>query len=387
MQFEFSEDQETLRDHAVKFLRNECSSAVVRDVLDSDKQFHADLWTAIVDMGWTGVAIPEEFGGLGAGHLELCVIAEELGRVLAPVPFSSTIYLTAEALMMSDNIAQKEHWLPKIVSGEAVGALAMAEGAGSPSWSQFQTKVLPAEDGRVRLTGVKWPVLDGMEANVAIVPATGDDGLGFYLVELGQEGVVRTPEPSIDESRPQARLQFNGAYAERIGASNAVTVQELLNRAAILFAFEQLGGAAACLEMAVAYAKERYAFGRAIGSFQAIKHKLSNMFAELELARSNCYYAAWALSVNDPVLAEAAAVARLSVSKVYFNCAKENIQIHGGIGFTWDLDAHLFYRRSKLLSSTIGGSGRWRDNLIRSLETKEAAIADAGDRAAILENQ
>ncbi|MEM8986649.1 MAG: acyl-CoA dehydrogenase family protein [Pseudomonadota bacterium] len=382
MKFEFSEDQELLRDQARKFLQDKCAGAVVRGVLESDQTHDDGLWREIAEMGWTGVVIPEEHGGLGLGYLELCVIAEELGRALAPVPFSSSIYFAAEALMQDGSSAQKAAWLPKLASGEVVGALALAEGPGATPFSKTKTKAQSSGNGQFRISGVKGPVLDGMAADIAIVPALGEDGFGLYLVALDQNGVERAVEPSLDESRPQARIAFDNAVAEKIGDSGEASLRYLLNKAAVLFAFEQLGGADACLQMGVAYAKERFAFGRPIGSFQAIKHRLADMYAELELARSNCFYAAWALSTDDVSLAEAAAVARISISAAYFTCAKENIQVHGGIGFTWDLDAHLYYRREKLLSSVIGGQRRWREYLVQALENKEMTAADENARVA-----
>ncbi len=380
MNFQFSEEQELLRSQARKFLEKECSSQVVREVLESDQPFDRDLWSAVAELGWTGVAIPEEFGGLGVGYLELCVIAEELGRALAPVPFSSSIYLAAEALLLGGSSTQKQRWLPKIASGETTGAFAIAEGAGAPAWNRMNTKAETCGDGQFRINGVKTPVLDGLKADIAIVVALENQVPGLYLVDLNQENVTRTLEPSIDESRPHARITFSDALGERLGKPGVATIRQLLDRAAILVAFEQLGGADACLQMAVSYAKERFAFGRAIGSFQAIKHKLADMYAELELARSNCFFGAWALSTDDPELSEAAAVARLSISRAYTNCAKESIQVHGGIGFTWELDAHLYYRRSKLLNVALGSPARWQEYLIQSLEQKEEV---AGNHARV----
>lgn len=373
MKFEFSDDQEMLRDEARRFLSDKSTSAAVRGVLESDTSFDASLWRAIGDLGWGGVAIPEEFGGLGMGYLELCVIAEELGRSLAPVPFSSSIYLAAEALLRFGTLDQKRAWLPRLASCEAIGALALAEGAGSPSWNRLQLTAAGPSDA-CRLNGVKWPVLDGLAADVAIVAAKGADGVGLYLVDLAQPGVSRAAEPGIDESRPSARLTFSDATAQRLATGEAA-IQTLLNRAAVLFSFEQLGGAQAALDMGVSYAKQRFAFGRAIGSFQAIKHKLADLFSELELARSNCFYGAWALSTDDASLDEAAAVAMIGVTRAYFNCAKENIQVHGGMGFTWDLDAHLHYRRSRLLGGIIGGQARWREQLVRVLERSNTLAA------------
>jgi acyl-CoA dehydrogenase len=372
VKFEFSDEQEMMRSEARRFLQRECTSSVVRSVLESDKNYDAPLWKSICEMGWTGVAIPERHGGLGAGYLELCVIAEELGRALAPVPLSSSIFLAAEAILRGGDDAQKSEWLPKLASGAAIGTLALGEGPGAASWGRCAAKAEKSGRG-FAITGEKWPVGDGMAADVAVVPAIGPGGLGLYLVKLDQPGVERSSEPSFDESRPQARIILRAADAEYLGASNEATLQDVINRAAVLYSFEQLGGAEVCLNMAVAYAKDRFAFGRPIGSFQAIKHKLADLYAQLELARSNCYYGAWALSTNDRALPEAAACARLGISKIYFECAKEGIQVHGGIGFTWALDAHLYYRRSKLLSAVIGGQTRWRETLIQALENRERA--------------
>jgi acyl-CoA dehydrogenase len=378
VKFEFSDDQELMRGEARRFLADKCPSRVVRDVLESpDLAQDKGLWQAITANGWTGIAIPEAYGGVGAGYLELCVLAEELGRALAPVPFSSSIYLAAEALLLAGNEAIKVEWLPRLADGSAIGTLALSEGPGFPSWSKIETRASGAGE-TVRLTGVKAPVLDGMAATAAVVAARNEDGIGLYWVELDQPGVARTFESGIDDSRKLARLVLDGATGRRIGASDAATLETLLDRAAVLFAFEALGGASAALDMGVAYAKQRYAFGRAIGSFQAIKHNLADLYAGLELARSNCFFAAWSLSTGDATLAEAAACARLAASQTYFDCAKENIQVHGGMGFTWEVDAHLHYRRARLLGGAIGSRAWWQEALLRALErgfAQDVAVA------------
>ncbi|MEY2756648.1 MAG: hypothetical protein RIR33_426 [Pseudomonadota bacterium] len=370
-----------MRSEARRFLQKECTSAVVRSVLESDKPFDERLWKAICAMGWPGVALPEQYGGLGAGYLELCVMAEELGRSLAPIPFSSSMFLAAEAIMRGGSDAQKAEWLPKLASGESIGTLALGEGPGAAAWEKCGAGAERAGSGFV-VTGVKWPVADGMAADVAVVPAKDSHGLALYLVKLDQPGVERCLEPSFDESRPQGRITFKAAAAERLAMSDLATLEDVINRAAILYSFEQLGGAEASLNMAVAYAKDRYAFGRPIGSFQAIKHKLAELYAQLELARSNCYFGAWTLSTDDATLPEAAACARLGASRIYFECAKECIQVHGGIGFTWAFDAHLHYRRSKVLSAVIGGQTRWRETLIRALERKNCTSQSDHSRVA-----
>jgi acyl-CoA dehydrogenase len=370
VQFDFSEEQEMMRGEARRLLAAKSPTTAMRAVLESDSTHDVALWNSVAENGWTGIAIPEKHGGAGAGYLELCLLAEELGRALAPIPFSSSIYLAAEALLLSSDDVLCSAWLPRLARGEVIGTFALSEGVGFPSFHRMSTRATGTGDD-VRLNGVKTPVLDGMAADVAIVAAHGERGVGLYCVELNQSGVDRRAEAGIDDSRPLARIAFSGAKAQRIGQSNIATLETLLNRAAVLFAFEQLGGAQAALDMAVDYAKQRFAFGRPIGGFQAIKHKLADLYAGLELTRSNCFYAAWALSTNDASLAEAAACARLSATKSYFDCAKENIQVHGGMGFTWEVDGHLHYRRARLLGSAIGGQGYWREALVRTLEAAD----------------
>jgi acyl-CoA dehydrogenase len=366
--FDFSPDQKALRDQARKFLAEHASSVRVRRILDTDEPYDRELWRGVAEMGWTGTAIPEAYGGAGFGYLELCVIAEELGRSVAPIPFSSTVYLAAEALLLAGSEAQKRAWLPRIAGGEVVGCLALAEGPGAPSPRAVTTR---AVDGRI--SGTKAPVADGDVADVAIVAARaqGDD-LSLFLVELGGPGVSRTALPTVDPTRSHARLVLDGAPAEPLGAAGegARLLERVFDRAAVLMAFEQVGGAQAALDMAREYALGRFAFGRPIASFQAIKHKLVDMYVGVELARSNAYYAAWALSTDAPELPVAAAAARVSASEAYFHAAKENIQTHGGMGFTWEFDCHLHYRRAKLTGLGLGSARRWKDLLITRLEAR-----------------
>lgn len=371
MQFDFSEDQELMRDEARKLLARESTSSRVRAVLESDQAFDRDLWALLADQGWQGIAVSEQQGGAGAGYLELCVLAEELGRALAPVPYSSSVFVVAEALKMATQDDVVTGWLARLASGEAIGCFAIAEGGGGGHWASLKTAAEGADDG-CTVTGEKPIVIDGMAAQIALVAAQSGGEAGLYLVELDQDRVRRGAVAGIDESRPLASLSLERARAHRLDGVGQVEIDRLLDRAATLMAFEQLGGAAAALEMGVEYAKQRYAFGRQIGSFQAIKHKLADLYAELELTRSNCFMAAWALSSDDASLPEAAASARLSASKLYFVCAKENIQVHGGMGFTWELDGHLHYRRARLLSAALGGSTFWRERLIKSLTRRNS---------------
>jgi len=368
--FDFSSDQRSLRDQARKFLAEQASSARVRRILEGAAPYDAELWRGMGEMGWIGTAIPEAHGGAGFGYLELCVIAEELGRSLAPTPFSSTIYLAAEALLLAGSETQQKRWLPRIAQGNAIGCFALAEGPHVATPGNLTTR---AEGGRV--TGTKLPVMDGDVADFAVLAAAEPGGrTSLFLVDLTGPGVRRSPVTTVDPTRSHARLVFDGAAAEPLGAPGAgwPLVERLLDRAAVLVAFEQLGGAQAALDMAREYAMGRFAFGRQIASFQAIKHKLADMYVAVELARSNAYYGAWALSKDAPELPVAAATARVAATEAYYQAAKENIQVHGGMGFTWEFDCHLHYRRAKLTGLMLGSARRWKDLLVARLEAGAA---------------
>ncbi|MDB4542648.1 acyl-CoA/acyl-ACP dehydrogenase [bacterium] len=362
MNFEFSEEQLFIRDQARNFLSQESTPAVVRSVLDTDAPFQQELWQKIVELGWTAMAIPEAYGGLGLGYLELCVVAEELGRSLAPVPFSSSVYLATEALKKWGSDQQKQHYLPRLAAGELIGTLATSEGLGD---LQVAAQV---RDGK--LSGIKYPVPDGDCADFAVIIANDESGsAGLYLADLTHSSAQRTGLNSMDPSRSQASIAFDATPAAPLGDGSAGPQQlaELLDTAAVLFAFEQVGGGQAAMDMGMAYTRERYAFGRAIASFQAIKHKFADMFVALELARSNAYYGAWALSCDAPDLPLAAATARVSATDAYYQITRENIQAHGGMGFTWEFDCHLYYRRAQLLSGVIGTQPQWQDKVATRL--------------------
>jgi alkylation response protein AidB-like acyl-CoA dehydrogenase len=375
MNFDFSDDQKQLRDQARKFLTEKCPPKAVRVVLEGKEPYDRALWKGFAEMGFLGVAIPEEYGGAGAGHLELCVIAEEVGRALAPVPFSSTVYLAAEALMLAGSDAQKQAWLPKIASGEAIGTLALFEGTGNPS-----PKAIKLEAANGVLNGVKKPVADGAIADLVIVAArtasTGrDSDISLFLVDVKAGGVEAKPLTNLDPTRGQAELTFTKCKAEPLGAAGDgwSIVTQVLDRAAVLMAFEQVGGSDRALEMGRDYALDRIAFGRPIGSFQAVKHMLADMYVSATLARSNSYYGAWALSTNAPELPEAAASARISATQAFQHCAKNNIQVHGGMGFTWEFDCHMYYRRANALALGLGSLSYWEDQLIDRMRKRNAA--------------
>jgi alkylation response protein AidB-like acyl-CoA dehydrogenase len=331
--------------------------------------FDADLWKGVAEMGWLGAAVPEELGGAGLGHLELVLIAEEIGRALAPIPFGPSVYLATEALLQFGSDEQKRSTLPRLASGDLVGTFALAEGAGELDAACVRTRF-----AKGRLDGEKLPVLDGGAAKLGVVVARDERGPVLTLVDLAGPGVTRTPLRSFDPSRPQARLVFDGAPAQALGPADATAaIRTLLDRAAVMTGFEQLGGATRALEATRDYALGRYAFGRPIASFQAIKHRFADLYAAIELARSNGYYAAWALSSGSDELELAACSFRAAASDAFELATREMIQIYGGVGFTWEYDCHLFYRRAKLLSAWLGTPSAWREMLIARLEAREAA--------------
>jgi alkylation response protein AidB-like acyl-CoA dehydrogenase len=370
MQFEFSDQQIEFRDEARRFLAAECPPERVRRALDGGG-FDRDLWNGVAGMGLLGVAIPEEHGGLGLGYLELCAIAEEYGRALAPLPVLSSIYLVAEAIKTWGSAAQQAEWLPRLAAGTAVGCLATAEG------ERLSERGVRCALSGGTLSGRKAPVLDGDIADVAVVLVKEGDGLALALVDLSASGVTRSVLQSIDPTRGQAELAFDGAPAERLGERGEgwAMLQTLLDRAAVLTAFEQIGGADRALETGRDYALERMAFGRPIGSFQAIKHMLADMYVAATLARSNAYYGAWALSTGAAELPQAAATARVSATNAYRHCAKNNIQVHGGMGFTWQMDCHLHYRRANQLALTLGSLPEWEEKLVSRLAAANAPLA------------
>ena len=371
MNFDFSDDQKYLKGQAQEFLADRASMAKVRLVLD-DKMvpYDANLWTEIAAMGWLGVAIPEAYGGLGLGELELCVLAEEMGRSLAAVPWASTQYFLSEALKIAGNEAQKQAILPDLVAGKIIGCVAASEGPGAPCDDSLKTVF----DGSY-VSGTKIPVADGDIATHALALANHKGRSSLLLVDLSAAGITRTSIQTFDPTRSHAVLEFDKVPAQIIGEAGEglSLLTRIYDRAAVLIAFEQIGGAQACLDMATEYAKGRYAFSRQIGSFQAIKHKLADMYVALEIARSNAYYGAWALSCDAPELPMAAACARIAACEAYYLATKENIQTHGGMGFTWDVDCHLFYRRAKLLAVQIGAPAIWKEKLVSRLALRNAA--------------
>ena len=367
MNFEFSDNQQLLRDRARKFLSEKCPTEEVHRILNEDDHYSKNIWDAIIEMGWTATALPEEYGGFGMGYLELCVLAEEIGRVSAPIPFSTAVYLAGETLLLAGTDAQKADLLPKLASGETIGTLALAEGHGASTAGSIKTTV-----NKGKLSGTKIVVPDGQIAHYAIVAAKEKKAVSLFIANLSENGVSRTPVKTVDPTRSHSTIEFRDVPVEPAGKAGQglEIIEQVFDRAAVFMAFEQLGGAEATLDMGRKFAIERFAFGRPIGSFQGIKHRLAEMYVSVELARSNCYYGAYALAKGTVDLPVAAAAARLAAGQAFYYCARENTQVHGAIGFTWEADCHLYYRRAKLLSLALGGEPVWKDKLIERLKTR-----------------
>lgn len=374
MNLEFSEDQQFVQQTARDFLAKNAGPDACRKILEAPDAHHdTALWKGVAEMGWLGAVVPEEHGGAGLGYLELVLIAEEVGRSLAPIPFSSSVALCTEAILAHGSDAQKQQWLPRLAAGDAIGTFAIAEGPGEADAASVATRLAGG-----KLRGTKLPVLDGEAATVAVVVAQGERGPALALVDLSGAGVGRTRIQSFDPSRSLARIEFDDTLAERLGPADggAARIDALLDRAAVVIGFEQLGGATRAMELTREFALGRYAFGRPIASFQAIKHRFADLYAKIEIARSNGYYAAWALSSDSDELGLAACSFRAAASDAFETAAQEMIQIYGGVGFTWEYDCHLFYRRARWLAASIGSASEWRDKLVTRL------VARQGDGAA-----
>ncbi len=376
MNFDFSDEQKLLQQTTRDYLAEHSPLSTCRDILESDQSYAATLWKGAAEMGWQGAVIPEQYGGAEFGHLELAMIAYEVGRALAPIPFGPSVYVATEAILEFGSDAQKNQWLPKLASGEAIGTFAFAE---KPGQNTVEAVAATVTDGK--LSGTKSPVVDGDIANFIIVAAREKGALSLYIVDLDAgggaggtaPGIKRTTLESFDPSRSQARVVFEGAGCERLGVTDATSISVLLDRAAVLTAFEQVGAAERAFEITREFILGRFAFGKPIAAFQAIKHRMADLWCEIELARSNAYYAAWALSNNDPELSVASCIARIQASQAFEKVTVEMIEFHGGVGYTWEYDCHLFYRRAKLLSASLGTPKHWKNLLIDRLQAQQAA--------------
>ncbi len=364
MNFDFSEEQKLLQKTARDFLADQAPLSLARAVMESDNKYSEELWKETAEMGWLGATIPEEYGGAGFGYLELALLAQEVGRSLAPIPFSSSVYLASEAIIAFGSDDQKKKYLTRLAAGDAIGTVAIAEGPGELGLESVETRF---EAGK--LTGKKTPVPDGDIADLIVVLAKTAAGTALVIVD-GDAGVDKKSLESIDPTRAMGQLTFDGAPAELLGADGegAAQAEKILDRAAVLMAFEQIGTAERAFDITKEYTLGRYAFGRPIASFQAIKHRLADLYTSIVLATSNAYYGAWALENSSDELGTAACAARVNATEALELAGEEIIQMHGGVGFTWEYDCHMFYRRSKLTGLVLGSAAEWREKLIQRLE-------------------
>ena len=368
--FAFTDEQEQFRSTVRRFLDDKSPTTEVRKLMATDEGYDPAVWRMLSnDLGLPGIHIPEQCGGAGFGMVELGIVMEEFGRALLCAPYFSTAVLAANAILNAGSEAQKSKLLPDIASGARLAALAITELNGNWDPAAIELVATPDGDGH-RLNGTKSYVVDGNVADLLIVAArrsgaTGRDGLALFALDAKSSGVERIALQPMDPTRKIARIDFRGARAEllREGAADAIT--STLDQAAIALACEMVGGAQKLLDSAVAYSKLRVQFGREIGSFQAIKHKLADMLLDVELAKSAAYYAAQAAAVEDPEWPALASLTKAGASETYLETAKATIQIHGGIGFTWDNDTHLWFKRAKSSEVFLGHPSYHRELLMQ----------------------
>ncbi|MFI5046377.1 MAG: acyl-CoA dehydrogenase family protein [Acidimicrobiia bacterium] len=354
MNVAFSDEQDQLRDAVRRFLAAKSPSSEVRRLMDTDDGYDPAVWSQMAhELGLQSIHIPEEHGGQGFSFVELAIVLEEMGRVLLCAPYFSTVVLAAGAIMNAGTPEEQTTLLPGIASGETIATLAVTEPGGRWDATGIETIARRAGDAYA-LDGTKMFVLDGSVADQIVVVArlegtTGADGISFFTVDGNAAGLTRTALSTMDQTRKQATLELSGVLAAPLGTPGDgwPALTKTLDQAAAALANESVGGAQAVLEMSVEYAKERMQFGRPIGSFQAIKHKCADMLVEVESGKSAAYHAAWAAAEDADELPVAASLAKAYCSDAYFHAAAETIQIHGGIGFTWEHDAHLYFKRAK----------------------------------------
>ncbi len=366
MNFAFTEEQEELRKTVRAFLEAKSSEEAVREQMETDNGFDDAVWAQMGEqMGLQGLAIPEEFGGSGYGYVELGIVLEEMGRSLLCAPFFSTVVLAANALILSGDDAAKQAHLPGIAAGTTKATVAFTEPNGK--WDESGIEAIADADGKI--TGTKSFVLDGNTADLIIVAAKTAAGTSLFAVAGDAAGLTKTALSTMDQTRKQAKLDLDGVQGTLIGTDGGGwdILQGMLDLAAVGLAAEQVGGAQMVLDMAVEYAKVRVQFGRPIGSFQAIKHKCADMLLEVESAKSAAYYGMWCAAEMNDELASTASLAKAYCSEAYFHAAAENIQIHGGIGFTWEHPAHLYFKRAKSSELLFGDPTFHREQLAQRI--------------------
>ena len=369
MKFGFSEEQDELRRQVRRFLEEKSPESEVRRLMATEEGYDPVVWKLMADqLGLQAMIIPEKFGGAGFGQVELLIVLEEMGAALLCSPYFSTVALATNALVSSGDEAAQSTWLAKIASGDLIATLALIEDAGRWDLESLQTIATRSGEGWT-ITGHKNYVLDGALAGLILVAARSEKGLGLFAVDANAEGLSRTALSTMDQTRKQARLEFADTPATLVGEEGSAfaILETTLQLACVALAAEQVGGAQRVLDSSVEYAKTRVQFGRPIGSFQAIKHKCADMLLEVESARSAAYYAAWTAEAGDDDLGLVASLAESYCSEAYSHCASENIQIHGGIGFTWEHPAHLYFKRAKSSELLLGDPVYHREIVARRL--------------------
>jgi alkylation response protein AidB-like acyl-CoA dehydrogenase len=371
MDFTFNEEQEELRATARSFLEDQAGSEEIRKAMESDLGYDPELWKQIgMELGWPSVHIPEEYGGLGLGYVELMALLEVAGGSLLCAPFFSSVCLGANALLVGGSEEQKQELLPGIAEGQTIATLACVEDSGH--WDAASIEATAREDGGdFILDGKKSFVLDGHCADLMIVAARapgtkGEDGIELFALPSSTEGITQRMLPTMDQTRRLSEIELAGVRvpaSSRMGdaGSGWASLRKTLDLAAVAIAAEQAGGAQKCLDMAVEYAKERIQFGRPIGSFQAIKHKCADMMVQVESARSAAYYAGCVAAEDGEELPTVASLAKAYCSDTYFRCAADSLQIHGGVGFTWEYDVHVHLKRAKSTESFLGDATYHRE--------------------------
>ena len=378
MNFAFSEEQEELRETARAFLAEHSGSESVRAAMEAEHGHDPAVWKQLgSELGWTAITVPEAYGGLGLSYVELVALLEPMGEALFCSPFFATVALGSNALLVAGDEAQKERLLPGLAEGATRATLAVAETSGG--WNADGVSATWRRDGSgYRLSGQKRFVLDGAIADLVVIAAraegtSGAPGISLFAVPAESEGLARRPLSTMDQTRRLASLELHDLFVPaeaRLGAEGAAApaLQRILDLAAIAQAAEQVGGAQRCLDVSVRYAKEREQFGRPIGSFQALKHKCADMMVAVETARSAAYYAACVASEPDsPELPAVASLAKAWCSDAYFRCAAEAIQIHGGVGMTWEYDCHLHFKRARSTRAFLGSPDEHRERVAREI--------------------
>lgn len=367
MDFGFSEEQELLRQSAVDFLGKECPVTYARQMMEDERGYSEELWKKMADLGWMGLIYPESYGGSGLNMVDLVVILEEMGKVSLPGPFFSTVCLGGLAILEAGSPDQKQKYLPGIAAGTTKATLAVLEE--DARWDEAGIK-LQARKGKkgYSLNGVKLFVPDAHVADLIVCAARTSDGPALFVADRQQAGVVVTPLKTMDQTRKLCEVRFDKARVDAAAVLGTPgkgwdVLSRILDRAKVALCAEMCGGAQKVLDMTVDYAKMREQFGRPIGSFQAIQHKCANMLVQVESAKSATYYAAWAVANDAPEASLAAAMAKAYCSDAYRQVTAEGIQVHGGIGFTWEHDMHLYFKRAKGSEVTFGDA-TWNRELV-----------------------